>query len=618
MPQNRVQFQKSLKMTDFLDRFGTEAKCETELERIRFPNGFRCPKCDHDKCYTYLHGDNRTFQCKSCRRETTLTSGTIFQGSRLPLFTWFYAMYLLTQSKNNVSALELTRTLGICYRSAWRLKHKIIQVMTEREDTRKLSGRVEVDDAYLGGERRGGTVGRGSENKIPFVAAVQTDSGGRPEYALFNYVPGFTTYGIELWAKKRMVPGTLVVSDGLACFGGVREAGCEHEVHVVGRGNRGTDLQCFRWVNTLLGNLKMSMKGTYHSIKYAKYAKRYLAEAQYRFNRRTDMKAMFIRLSFACVQNKPRPERWLREVSPQELRDRRNLLTDIDTVRSNMMIAVVQFTHPGQEHGPDNAARNERSWNTSRHKRKFLTTTGRYLDANGRLHEDRVGFWGEWEAPSAVQEIAHRVPDGPRWLHTPIPIANLGAHQVPDGAQNTDPCVFGHCFKYFVCKQPTFTSLRALEAGSVILFGSTIDPRGNAVFQLDTVFVVNNWIDYQVGHPIGANDPRIDATYREVSLDRDCADIAVGEYLRLYFGATPEDPVEGMYSFSPCKRLSASPNGFARVILQDIPGFITNNLFAAPRITKLQEAVKAKSLWNRVVAATREQGAEIGVSFPSP
>lgn len=88
--------------------------------------------------------------------QTTLTSGTIFHSTKLPLTVWFLAMYFLTQTKNNIAALELKRLLGVSYPAAWRIKHKLMQVMSEREADRKLDGRVEVDDAYLGGEHRGG------------------------------------------------------------------------------------------------------------------------------------------------------------------------------------------------------------------------------------------------------------------------------------------------------------------------------------------------------------------------------------------------------------------------------------------------------------------------------
>ena len=312
MAINKIQFQKGFKIVDFWEKYGTEEKCEAALASSRWPEGFICPHCQHPGHCIVYHGQCKTYQCNRCHSQTTLTSGTIFQGTRLPLFTWFFAMYLLTQSKNNVSALELTRTLGICYRSSWRLKHKLTQVMFEREEQRVLSGRVEVDDAYLGGENTGGKAGRGSENKVPFLAAVETDEESHPIFAVFSKVKAFTGEEIENWATKKIQQGSLVMTDGLNCFNPLLKAGFNHVVKVVGKGKRSTDMPCFAWVNTVLGNLKTSINGTYHAFKFNKYAHRYLAEAQYRFNRRFDMAAMFVRLLFASVQTTARPEIWLR------------------------------------------------------------------------------------------------------------------------------------------------------------------------------------------------------------------------------------------------------------------------------------------------------------------
>lgn len=100
-------------------------------------------------------------------------------------------MYFLSQNKSNLSILELKRLVGLSYPSAWRMKHKLMQVMYERESTTRLSGRVEIDDAYLGGENPGGKAGRGSENKVPFIAAVQTNNQNNPVYAAFSKVKAF-------------------------------------------------------------------------------------------------------------------------------------------------------------------------------------------------------------------------------------------------------------------------------------------------------------------------------------------------------------------------------------------------------------------------------------------
>ena len=143
-------------------------------------------------------------------------------------------MHLMTQAKNNVSALELKRHLGVSYPTAWMLKHKIMEVMVVREDTRQLTGRVEIDDAYLGGERSGGKPGRGSENKVPFVAAVFLDDRGRPRLLKLNWVSAFTWGAMGKWAKASLAAGYAVVSDRLGCFAAVTTAGCTHQAVVAG------------------------------------------------------------------------------------------------------------------------------------------------------------------------------------------------------------------------------------------------------------------------------------------------------------------------------------------------------------------------------------------------
>jgi hypothetical protein len=114
------------------------------------------------------------FQCSACRYQCSLVSGTVFESSKLALPKWFLAMHLITQAKNSVSALELMRHLGVSYPTAWLVKHKLMEVMQLREQDRRLTGRVQIDDAYLGGELSGGKRGRGSPNKVEFIAAVQT------------------------------------------------------------------------------------------------------------------------------------------------------------------------------------------------------------------------------------------------------------------------------------------------------------------------------------------------------------------------------------------------------------------------------------------------------------
>lgn len=310
---NRIQFQAGLSLSEFLEQYGKDEQCEKAVEQSRWPQGFSCGECGATAHCVVWHGKVKTFQCSACRHQTTLTSGTIFHASKLPLRKWFQALYFLTQSKNNVAALELKRLIGVCYRTAWRLKQKLLEVMTEREANRRLEGRIEVDDVYFGGEHPGGKPGRGSENKVPFIGAVQTDASGHPQYAIFSRVKTFSIDEVANWAKRHLVAGnTVVVSDGLACFSGVTAAGAHHEPVVVGAKRKSTDMPCFNSINTILSNLKTATSGTYHAFDFRKYGFRYLAEAQYRFNRRFDLKTILPRLLRACLTTGKRTEHWLR------------------------------------------------------------------------------------------------------------------------------------------------------------------------------------------------------------------------------------------------------------------------------------------------------------------
>ena len=313
MSMNLVQFQKGLSLNGFLSDYGTQKQCEARLENLRWPQGFQCPKCESHRYCIIQHSGVKTYQCAICRTQTSLIAGTMFEQTKLPLTTWFLAIFLLSQSKNSIAALELKRMLGVCYRTAWRIKQKLIQAMTEREERRVLSGRIEVDDAYLGGERTGGKVGRGSENKIPFIAAVQTDDEGHPVFLNFHRIETFSQDEISRWAQVTVGDGSKLVSDGLNCFPGVVRPGVTHERHIVGSsGKKSVQNGCFKWVNTILGNLKNSITGTCHSLKFGKYAPRYLGEYQYRFNRRFNLGKILIRLVVACVQSSFRSEKWLR------------------------------------------------------------------------------------------------------------------------------------------------------------------------------------------------------------------------------------------------------------------------------------------------------------------
>jgi hypothetical protein len=195
----------------------------------------------------------------------------------VPLRLWFRAMYHLTQSKQGISSVALSRRLGVTQTTAWKIKHKLAQVMMERDAIKPLSGRVELDDAYLGGERTGGKRGSGAPGKTPFVAAVETTPEGKPVQLKLRRVASFCNHSISIFAKRSLDPSCEVVSDGLACFGAVTKAGCAHEVIITGSGAAAARTPGFKWVNTALGNIKAVIVGTYRAIDQ-KHVPRYLVE----------------------------------------------------------------------------------------------------------------------------------------------------------------------------------------------------------------------------------------------------------------------------------------------------------------------------------------------------
>jgi transposase-like protein len=190
MAMNKIQFQAGMSLHEFLRHYGTEEQCEAALFTSRWPQGWKCLRCD-GKRYSCTYNGRRLWECLGCGYQCSSIVGTVFENTKLPLTIWFLAIYLMTQSKNAVSALELKRQLGVSYKTAWSIKHKLLQTILLREEQRRLDGRVEIDDAYLGGEKQGKR-GRGAASKTPFVAAIQTNSEGKPHFMRLTPVAGFT------------------------------------------------------------------------------------------------------------------------------------------------------------------------------------------------------------------------------------------------------------------------------------------------------------------------------------------------------------------------------------------------------------------------------------------
>lgn len=308
MSKNKIQFQKGLSLGAFLKEYGTEDQCFQALVKLRWPNGFKCPKCE---CTGHCLLKTRPlFQCNACKGQTSITAGTIFNSTNLPLTKWFLAMYLITQNKNGISQLELARQVGVAPNTGAMLYHKLAQVMKERDESKPLSSNVEIDDAYWGGKKKGKR-GRGSENKTPFLAAVEKNERGCPKFIKLSVVSAFKKDELKRWSRKHLKTGANVLSDGLNCFLGIKEAGFKHSAVIVGNSRDPLKTAPFNWVNTILGNLKSALAGTYHKIS-SMHLPRHLATFQYRFNRRFVLGDMIKRLAFVSLQTIPMPGRLLK------------------------------------------------------------------------------------------------------------------------------------------------------------------------------------------------------------------------------------------------------------------------------------------------------------------
>lgn len=298
---------RGLSEAAFRQRYGTEEQCRQALFALRWGRGWTCPKCGHGRHAALAR--RALLQCNRCRHQLSLTAGTIFHATKLPLTTWFQAIYHLSQSKGGISSIELGRRLGVRQPTAWLLKQKLMQAMATRETVKpKLAGRVEIDDAYLGGERSGGKRGRGAAGKTPFVAAVETTPEGRPRRLRLTVVKGFRKTAVAQVAKASLAAGSDVVSDGLSCWLAVAKAGCRHWPMPTGSGRQAARWTPFKWVNTALGNIKTALSGTHHHVS-AKHAQRYLASFAWRFNRRYQLDTLTERLAFACIHARPHPYR---------------------------------------------------------------------------------------------------------------------------------------------------------------------------------------------------------------------------------------------------------------------------------------------------------------------
>lgn len=289
-------------LVEFGERFGTDAACRAYLEKIRWPDGFGCPACGGTRAWPT--GRLGLWECTGCHHQTSATAGTIFEGTRKPLRLWFLAMWLITSEKNGISALGLQRELGFTrYETVWTWLHKLRRAMV-RPGRDRLSGRVEVDETYLGGEEEG-LRGREVEKKFIVAIAVEEDGAGMGRVRL-RKVEDVSQRSLLPFVQKAVESGSVIHTDGWRGYANLPSHGYKHEVTNVSRSEELAH-ELLPRVHRVAALLKRWLLGTHQGAVGKNHLDYYLDEFTFRFNRRTSNKRgkLFYRLIQQAVQVDP-------------------------------------------------------------------------------------------------------------------------------------------------------------------------------------------------------------------------------------------------------------------------------------------------------------------------
>ncbi len=277
-PVGGVDYPRTLQ--EFDEWFSSENACLDYLSRVRWDGGFRCPGCGGTASWPTARGELR---CSKCQRQTSPTAGTIFEGTRKPLRTWFQAMWYVTSQKHGVSALGLQRVLGLgSYQTAWSWLHKLRRAMV-RSGRDRLSGEAEVDETYLGGKEVG-VVGRKTTKKsiIAIAAEVRGSGIGRIRMAC---VPNASSESLVAFVQTSICEGALVRTDGWRAYNRISNLGYEHRPNNVSASGDPAHVTMPR-VHRVASLLDRWWLGTHQGAIRPKHLDYYLDEFTFRFNRR--------------------------------------------------------------------------------------------------------------------------------------------------------------------------------------------------------------------------------------------------------------------------------------------------------------------------------------------
>jgi transposase-like protein len=283
-PQGSVAGRDYPRTFDQFDSFfGDEAACREYLRRLRWPRGFVCPSCG-SAAGAWLT-DREYFHCRACGGETTLTAGTVFEGTRKPLRTWFLAMWFVTSQKHGASALGLQRVLGLAsYQTAWAWLHKLRRAMV-RPGRERLQGVVEIDESYVGGEEEG-THGRETYRKGIVVIAVEIHEPRGFGRVRLRQIPDVSGASLTPFVYDVVEPGATVHTDGWGGYNEIEKFGYRRKVTVLSASDDPAHV-LMPGVHRVAALLKRWLLGTHQGAVSNRHLDYYLDEYTFRFNRRT-------------------------------------------------------------------------------------------------------------------------------------------------------------------------------------------------------------------------------------------------------------------------------------------------------------------------------------------
>jgi transposase-like protein len=283
-------------MIEFQEKYGTEEQCWQHLSANRWPEGFRCPKCENKEYFNVQ--SRRLYQCKQCNYQASVTAGTIFDKTRTPLVKWFTAIYLTAEDKRGISALTLKKKIGVAYFTAWTMLHKIRHAVGERDEKYRLCGTAEIDEAFFGAPTAGGKRGRGTD-KTPVLAAVSLSEAGKPKYARMEVAERADSSTAEAFTDNNVLKGSKIHTDGLNIYNSLAEKG-----YLLKQVKYDPEKQPehLHWLHIIVSNAEAFIAGTYHGLD-KKHLQSYLNEFCYRFNRRHLESFLFSKLVFACASS---------------------------------------------------------------------------------------------------------------------------------------------------------------------------------------------------------------------------------------------------------------------------------------------------------------------------